>query len=105
MLKTKKTLIKFFYIKRWRDYNLVWNPDEYGNITKIRVSHNRIWIPDLLLYNSADDSFDSTAKVNAVIESNGDISYVPPGMFRSTCLIKVEDFPFDDQICELKFGR
>jgi nicotinic acetylcholine receptor len=58
-----------------------------------------------LLYNSADDSFDSTSKVNAVIESNGGVSYIPPGMFKSTCVIKVEDFPFDEQVCALKFGR
>jgi nicotinic acetylcholine receptor len=58
-----------------------------------------------LLYNSADDSFDTTAKVNAVLESTGDINYLPPGMFKSTCVIKVDDFPFDEQICSLKFGR
>ena len=60
---------------------------------------------DLLLYNSAGESFDSTTKVNAIIEYTGAVSYVPPGMFRSTCSIKVQDFPFDDQICHLKFGR
>ncbi len=58
-----------------------------------------------MLYNSADETFDSTSKVNAVIEHDGSISYLPPGMFRSTCIIKVEEFPFDDQVCQLKFGR
>ena len=57
------------------------------------------------MYNSADETFDSTSKVNAVIEYDGSISYLPPGMFRSTCIIKVEEFPFDDQVCQLKFGR
>lgn len=60
---------------------------------------------DLLLYNSADDSFDVTSKVNAVVTYDGTVSYVPPGMFRSTCAIVIEDFPFDEQNCSLKFGR
>ena len=82
----------------------MWDPLEFGNITKIRVSSTKIWTPDLLLYNSAD-SFDSTSKVNGLIESNGNTCYVPPGMFRSTCSILVDDWPFDEQVCTLKFGR
>ncbi len=62
-------------------------------------------ISDLLLYNSADDSFDPKAAVNVVINSNGEINYLPPGMFRSTCLIEIYEFPFDEQQCGLKFGR
>lgn len=31
--------------KTWYDYNLKWNPAEYGNISTIRISSTRIWIP------------------------------------------------------------
>ena len=82
---------------------MIWEPRDYGNITILRVSSDRIWTPDLLLYNSADE-FDTTAKVNALIEWDGHVCYVPPGMFKSTCPILVESFPFDDQTCTLKFG-
>jgi hypothetical protein len=64
----------------------------------------KIWMPDLLLYNSADDSFDTTAKVNAVVSYNGSVNYLPPGMFKATCTMKIDDFPFDEQKCSLKFG-
>lgn len=30
--------------------------------------------------------------------------YVPPGMFKSTCSINITWFPFDEQVCKLKFG-
>ena len=99
-------------------------PEDYGNITVIRVASYKIWIPDLLLYNSADDSFDPKSQVNALIYSNGEVftffsyfkfnfklsqylqvSYLPPGMFKSTCTIEIFEFPFDDQMCFLKFGR
>ncbi|CAF0709115.1 unnamed protein product [Brachionus calyciflorus] len=88
----------------WTDYNLQWDPAEYGNITTIRIQSSKIWIPDLLLYNSADDTFDVTAKINAVLSYTGEVNYLPPGMFKSTCPILIDDFPFDEQNCSLKFG-
>ncbi len=29
----------------WTDYNLAWNPEDYGNISTLRVTSNKIWIP------------------------------------------------------------
>ncbi len=55
-----------------------WDPSEYGDIKILRVSSDRIWTPDLLLYNSADE-FETTSKVNALIEWDGNVCYVPPG--------------------------
>ncbi len=64
----------------------------------------KIWIPDLVLFNSVGDSFVPLSDVNAVVDYNGFVSYLPPGMFRSACKIEIESFPFDEQICSLKFG-
>ena len=64
----------------------------------------QIWRPDVLMYNSADEKFDATFPTNAVIQHTGDVNWVPPGMFKSTCNINIQWFPFDEQQCELKFG-
>lgn len=32
-------------MQTWNDYNLKWNPRDYGNITALRVSSTKIWIP------------------------------------------------------------
>lgn len=53
---------------------------------------------------SADDRFDGTFPVNAVLFSTGVINWIPPGMFKSTCKINILWFPFDEQSCDLKFG-
>jgi hypothetical protein len=66
---------------------------------------SKVWLPDLLLYNSADDSFDPKTPVNVVLYNTGFITYLPPGMFKSNCIIEIYQFPFDDQRCFLKFGR
>jgi len=35
----------YFIIKSWNDFNLRWDPDEFGNISIIRVQSSKIWIP------------------------------------------------------------
>ena len=35
----------------WTDEHLTWNPDDFGGLKVIRIFANRIWIPDLILYN------------------------------------------------------
>ena len=65
-----------------------------------------ICLLDLLLYNSADTTFSvGSSSVNAVVYYDGTVTYLPPGMFKSTCLIRIDDFPFDQQICELKVNK
>lgn len=43
----KKQIIVFsgWLDMSWTDYSLQWNPEEYGNISTIRVPPNKIWIP------------------------------------------------------------
>ena len=53
---------------------------------------------------SASESFDSTYQTNVVVTSSGLCTYIPPGMFKSSCPIDITWFPFDDQSCEMKFG-
>jgi len=40
----------------------------------------------------------------AVITSEGGVVWIPPAIFRSTCPINITYFPFDIQICNMKFG-
>ncbi|XP_059080780.1 neuronal acetylcholine receptor subunit alpha-7-like isoform X8 [Tigriopus californicus] len=88
----------------WKDVNMVWNKSEYGNIEDIRMPPQKLWKPDVLMYNSADEAFDGTYQTNVVVNSNGSCTYIPPGIFKSTCKIDITWFPFDDQDCEMKFG-
>ncbi|WAR00949.1 ACH1-like protein [Mya arenaria] len=89
---------------KWRAANLVWDPLEYGGITTIRVPAQKVWIPDILMYNSADEKFDATFHTKVVVSSDGSCLWVPPGMLKSTCDIDITWFPFDEQKCEMKFG-
>ncbi|CAG0897306.1 unnamed protein product [Darwinula stevensoni] len=89
---------------QWVDVNLRWKEEDYGGVKNIRIPPKRIWKPDVLMYNSADEGFDGTFHTNVVVRSNGSCLYIPPGIFKSTCKIDITWFPFDDQRCEMKFG-
>jgi nicotinic acetylcholine receptor len=88
----------------WTDVNMRWNESEYGDIKDIRMPPSSLWKPDILMYNSASEAFDGTYPTNVVVTSKGVCTYIPPGIFKSSCQIDITWFPFDDQNCEMKFG-
>nr|XP_027196944.1 acetylcholine receptor subunit alpha-type acr-16-like [Dermatophagoides pteronyssinus] len=90
--------------QEWIDEFLQWNSSEFGNISKIRIPCQSIWLPDIVLYNNADDYTRGYMNSRAIIEPNGNVFWPPPTKFRSTCQVDVTYFPFDDQICLMKLG-
>ena len=40
----------------------------------------------------------------AMVKPSGEIFWSPPAKLRSSCKIDVTFFPFDDQVCHIKFG-
>uniref|UniRef100_A0A1I8A2U3 Neur_chan_LBD domain-containing protein n=1 Tax=Steinernema glaseri TaxID=37863 RepID=A0A1I8A2U3_9BILA len=88
----------------WVDIYLTWDPYEYGNIKEVRLPIKDIWQPDVLLYNSIDQKFDTMWPVNAVVHHSGNVTWIPPAIVRSSCRIDISWFPFDDQHCSMKFG-
>lgn len=49
----KPTVLKMINVslQEWNDYKLRWNPEEYENVTSIRIPSEIIWRPDIVLYN------------------------------------------------------
>lgn len=88
----------------WYDYQLSWNPADYGNITKIKIPSSNIWLADIVLYNNADGDYQVTTQTKATINYNGRIIWEPPMIYKSYCAINIEYYPFDIQDCYMKFG-
>uniref|UniRef100_A0A8D3D071 Neuronal acetylcholine receptor subunit beta-2-like n=1 Tax=Scophthalmus maximus TaxID=52904 RepID=A0A8D3D071_SCOMX len=87
----------------WNDYRLMWDPEEYQGIKKVRLPSQHIWLPDIVLYNNADGTYEVSFYSNAVVSNNGEVNWLPPAIYKSACKIEVRDFPFDQQNCTLKF--
>ncbi|XP_001921314.2 neuronal acetylcholine receptor subunit alpha-3 isoform X1 [Danio rerio] len=88
----------------WNDYKLRWDPKDFGGVEFIRVPSNKIWKPDIVLYNNAVGDFQVDDKTKALLRFNGDVTWIPPAIFKSSCKIDVTYFPFDYQNCTMKFG-
>ncbi|MFT7807422.1 neuronal acetylcholine receptor subunit alpha-3-like [Arapaima gigas] len=88
----------------WNDYKLKWTPAEFDGIEFIRVPSNKIWRPDIVLYNNAVGDFLVEDKTKALLKYDGMVTWVPPAIFKSSCPMDITYFPFDYQNCSMKFG-
>uniref|UniRef100_A0A8C8A060 Cholinergic receptor, nicotinic, alpha 6 n=1 Tax=Oryzias sinensis TaxID=183150 RepID=A0A8C8A060_9TELE len=88
----------------WNDYKLRWTPAEFDGIEFIRVPSNKIWRPDIVLYNNAVGDFLVEDKTKALLKFDGTITWIPPAIFKSSCPMDITYFPFDYQNCSMKFG-
>uniref|UniRef100_A0A3Q2CKM5 Cholinergic receptor, nicotinic, alpha 4b n=1 Tax=Cyprinodon variegatus TaxID=28743 RepID=A0A3Q2CKM5_CYPVA len=104
VVKLQYMMITYILLQEWNDYKLRWNPEEYENVTSIRIPSEIIWRPDIVLYNNADGDFAVTHLTKAHLFYDGHIKWTPPAIYKSSCSIDVTFFPFDQQSCKMKFG-
>jgi nicotinic acetylcholine receptor len=77
------------YLKEWTDEFFKWNPADFGGLKKIRIPCRHIWLPDIVLYNSADDYTQGYMQSLAMITHDGTVFWPPIVKFRSTCKIEI----------------
>jgi cation transporter family protein len=87
------------------DNKLSWNESDYGGLAEIRLPHDKVWKPDIILYNNAD-ALASLSQIHTqlIITSNGNVTWLSTNIYKSSCSINVQMFPFDVQNCSLAFA-
>ncbi|KAG7307684.1 D-arabinose 1-dehydrogenase (NAD(P)(+)) [Plutella xylostella] len=103
-LKNQIMTTNLWVEQSWYDYKLSWEPREYGGVEMLHVPSDHIWRPDIVLYNNADGNFEVTLATKATLNYTGRVDWRPPAIYKSSCEIDVEYFPFDQQTCVMKFG-
>ncbi|CAF4648713.1 unnamed protein product, partial [Rotaria sp. Silwood1] len=88
----------------WIDEHLKWDPMNFNNLTNISIPASELWRPDLVLFNNADGNYEVTLMTKATVYYDGRVIWEPPAIYKSSCTINVEFFPFDIQHCQMKFG-
>ncbi|XP_045210826.2 acetylcholine receptor subunit alpha-1-A-like [Mercenaria mercenaria] len=97
ILTTKLTL-------SWKDEYLVWDPQNFENITHIHVSQSKVWKPYVFLENSVSKQYEmGTHSVQVIVSYDGTVEWNPVEVFHSTCAADVRKFPFDTQKCSMVF--
>ncbi|VDL62482.1 unnamed protein product [Nippostrongylus brasiliensis] len=50
IVKIAMQLVLLINVK-WQDFQMRWEPKDYDGITQIRVAPDKIWLPDIVLFN------------------------------------------------------
>ncbi|KAM9777196.1 acetylcholine receptor subunit delta, partial [Neosynchiropus ocellatus] len=87
----------------WYDLRLSWNTSVYSTVEMLRLPSKMLWLPEIVLENNNDAQFEVAYYCNVLVSANGFCYWLPPAIFRSSCSINVDYFPFDWQNCTLKF--
>ncbi|XP_069812410.1 neuronal acetylcholine receptor subunit alpha-3-like isoform X2 [Dendropsophus ebraccatus] len=63
-----------------------------------QIMETNLWLKHAIGVFQVDD------KAKAILKHTGEITWIPPAIFKSSCWIDVTYFPFDYQNCTMKFG-
>uniref|UniRef100_A0A3B3BZH7 Cholinergic receptor, nicotinic, alpha 9a n=1 Tax=Oryzias melastigma TaxID=30732 RepID=A0A3B3BZH7_ORYME len=105
MDERNQVLTTYLWIRQvWHDAYLKWDKEDYDDLEMINIPSDRVWKPDIVLYNKADEESSGTSSTNVKLRYNGEIVWDSPAITKSTCVVDVSYFPFDWQSCNLTFG-
>lgn len=98
--------LKIWMRLKWVDCMLKWDPTKFDNQTYIVFPSDKIWIPDITLFESVSDEANMPGKdcFRAIVNYKGEVAYNFATIVTSVCRVVVTYFPFDHQICRLTFG-
>lgn len=96
-------------IQKWNDDFLGWNPYLYGMINTTILPFDAIWLPDTYIYNSVVMNREETERyINVVVTTNywkgekgAEVKFMYPALYRTSCLLDIRFFPYDQQACKL----
>ncbi|XP_052792028.1 neuronal acetylcholine receptor subunit alpha-10-like [Mya arenaria] len=88
----------------WHDERISWRKEDYNGLEVVRLPARLLWLPDIVLYNNADDYTSGFMPINAMVHHDGTVFWSPPVRLKSSCKVDITYFPFDHQVCKLKFG-
>lgn len=90
-------------LSKW--YNFL-NRHRFKNI-KLGIKRRNLYISLRFQFSgySADPQYSSAViNTNVIVSHTGEVVWLSHGIFRSSCDINVEFFPFDEQRCALKWA-
>lgn len=86
----------------WKDFYLQWNPSDFGGIDQMRIPIDKIWKPDIMLYNGYTPSDIIVDEALAVVSSDGTVLYIPAVYRNVPCKYDVKMSSL--LVCRFKYG-
>ncbi|XP_046367133.2 acetylcholine receptor subunit delta-like [Haliotis rufescens] len=90
-------------IMHWKDMALVWNTSDYSDISKIEISPDKVWQPNVVLGSKAFDDGPLRTTMPIQLKSDGSLSWHNVMTISVICKTFLSRYPFDSQICPMTF--
>ena len=89
--------------KYWTNGLLSWDLNDF-DISQLTLDNSEVWTPDVELINAATIPDIYTLKGGMYLYNDGSMLWSMPSVYKFSCALQLEDFPFDTQDCSMKFG-
>ncbi|XP_077992353.1 neuronal acetylcholine receptor subunit alpha-5-like [Glandiceps talaboti] len=105
-MKTEILKSLVFCTLLWRDEFLRWNSSQYGGLEVISLSADKIWVPDLTLYNNVGSEHPFRfGNQSLIVNHDGNITYIcQPKITETVCNVDIQNYPVDTQVCSFYLG-
>ncbi|XP_067652699.1 acetylcholine receptor subunit alpha-L1-like [Haliotis asinina] len=88
----------------WLDQFLTWNETDYGGIDEVIVFQREVWLPDLFVENTAQNYRELGNDAMLIsVHRDGLIVWEPGIVVETSCAVNIGKYPFDSQICDIRF--
>ena len=95
-MTTGKLLASGYLYVSWTDEQLVWNSSDFNNLTRLTVSPQDIWTPELVQGSGVEVSH---IMAPAWLSDQGIVTWLIGSSFEGDCILDVRKFPFDQHKC------
>tara|TARA_B100001093_G_scaffold507121_1_gene567160 strand:+ start:995 stop:2356 length:1362 start_codon:yes stop_codon:yes gene_type:complete len=87
----------------WYDDYLHWN-SSISNLSFLAINPEQVWTPDVELLNAGAKPEIYTLEGGMMLYQRGEFMWSRPLIFTFSCPLDLHDFPFDTQVCKIRFG-
>ena len=101
--KEETIAINLWVRMNWKDEYLKWN-SSVSNLTFLSVDKDYTWVPDIELLNAASLPEIYTMKGGMNLYNDGEIMWSNPAIYKFSCSLELQYFPFDTQKCDMQFA-
>ena len=63
-----------------------------------------VFTQDLIFFSADPGYSNAVINTNVIVDWRGEVTWLSHGIYRSSCSISVQYFPFDVQICPMKWS-
>ncbi|XP_055352203.1 acetylcholine receptor subunit alpha-type acr-16-like [Paramacrobiotus metropolitanus] len=110
-LQSDLVVLLGFLDLNWRDSRLTWDPLQHHNISVVHLPADRVWLPDITLYNSAFiNSYDPRSRAVfpeerqlVSVHSDGTVTWIPRVTFPLSCNT-TQNTAADEVHCAIKLA-